>query len=255
MDFFYISSFMGAFKEERAAHYFYPSVRRPFDVICLRTKGQACFYSDGREYTVRSGQVILIPRGVEYAQRGEVDECIIAIHFSADRLPNPHICVYDVGGRNEIRSAFEDIWERYQKNGYTVDAGLLSRLYALLEAFMDTPEVNSHTKFDRILAAFEAYYNSVDFSVGQWAELLGISRTHLQNLCLIHLHTAPCAYLQQRRIEDAKKILLRTDYKIKEVSKMCGYYSDKRFSTAFASYVGVSPAEYRKRERAGTSNG
>lgn len=245
LDFFYVTDFLGAFRDERKAHYFYPSVNRDFDVICIRNYGEAHFFSQGKTYQVREGQVVLIPRGVEYAQRGELDECIVAIHFLADHPPADQITVFDTRELSEIEATFNQIYSRYQASGYQVDAVLLSKFYYLLHFFFALPcQTPLNT---RILAFFDAHYNSVDFSVGEWAYSLGISRTHLQNFCLKNLHTTPCAYLQKRRLEDAKMILSLTGEKIKDIAKMCGYYSEKRFSTAFRSYTGYSPKEYRDR--------
>ena len=245
LDFFYVTDFLGAFCDERRAHYFYPSVNRDFDVICYRNRGEACFFSQGKQYFVRQGQVVLIPRGVEYAQRGELDECIVAIHFLADHPPADQITVFDTGDSSEIGAAFNQIYSRYHASGYRVDAVLISKFYYLLQFFFELPCQTPLTA--RIMAVFDARYNSIDFSVGEWARSLGISRTYLQNFCLEQLHATPCAYLQRRRLDDAKRILVSTGEKIKDVARMCGYYSEKRFSTAFRSYSGCSPKEYRER--------
>ena len=249
LGFFYVTSFLGVFCEERRADYFYPSVNRAFDVLCFRHRGQARFYSKGNEYTVRVGQVILIPRGVEYAQRGEVDECIVAIHFLADRLPSDRIVVLDPDNQEAMGQAFDNVLSCYNEGGYSVSAALMVKLYSLLEHLCSSDDHAPASRIDRALAVFDAHYNSVDFSVGQWATLLGVSRTTLQKLCDEQLKLAPCAYLRSRRLEDAKKILLSSNEKIKSIAKMCGYYSEKRFSTAFSEYEGCSPQEYRSKHR------
>jgi len=53
-------------------------------------------------------------------------------------------------------------------------------------------------------------------------------------------------YLQNIRIEKAQFLLVTTQYKVKEIYKMCGYSSSNTFSKAFRRKCGVSTLEYRR---------
>ncbi|WP_026511353.1 response regulator transcription factor [Butyrivibrio sp. LC3010] len=53
-------------------------------------------------------------------------------------------------------------------------------------------------------------------------------------------------YLKEIRIDKAKELLARTDYKILEISRMVGYENEKHFMKTFKAMCGVSPGEYRK---------
>lgn len=54
-------------------------------------------------------------------------------------------------------------------------------------------------------------------------------------------------YVVRQRIEDAKKMLARTDYSIIRIAYECGFNSNGSFYSAFKRVVGISPREYRKR--------
>ena len=56
-------------------------------------------------------------------------------------------------------------------------------------------------------------------------------------------------YLNEKRIEEASRLLRKSDMKIYEVAEMVGYKDITYFSVTFKKFVGVSPSEYQDRYR------
>jgi two-component system response regulator YesN len=56
-------------------------------------------------------------------------------------------------------------------------------------------------------------------------------------------------YIQKLRMNEAKKLLINTTYKIYEVAEMIGYNDYKYFSVQFKKYVGITPKECRNQGR------
>lgn len=56
-------------------------------------------------------------------------------------------------------------------------------------------------------------------------------------------------YLKQERIELAKKLLLNDDLKVFEISVATGFSSPKYFSYVFKQLVGMTPMEFKKKEK------
>lgn len=54
------------------------------------------------------------------------------------------------------------------------------------------------------------------------------------------------SYIDHRRIEHSKKLLLENKLKVYEVTEQVGYKNVDYFHKKFKKYVGISPAEYRK---------
>lgn len=52
-------------------------------------------------------------------------------------------------------------------------------------------------------------------------------------------------YLQKARMEKAKELLVRPEYKTYDISEYLGYENPKNFSRAFKSCFGISPREFR----------
>lgn len=53
-------------------------------------------------------------------------------------------------------------------------------------------------------------------------------------------------YLQNLRIEESKRLLQETDWKVNEISFRCGFQDDKHFLKVFKASAGVSPTEWRR---------
>lgn len=67
--------------------------------------------------------------------------------------------------------------------------------------------------------------------------------------CMLKVYgVTPIDYLLQYRIEQAKKLLLQTDWPIARISDEVGFSTPAYFSSAFTSKQGISPANFRKKE-------
>lgn len=56
-------------------------------------------------------------------------------------------------------------------------------------------------------------------------------------------------YVNQIRLEEAKKMLLETKLNVNELSELCGFGSISSFNRIFKDKLGVSPTEFRSSER------
>ena len=57
------------------------------------------------------------------------------------------------------------------------------------------------------------------------------------------------AYMKQQRIKRAKRLLRSTDDAVADIAKKVGYETQGKFAKAFKEIVGMSPTEYRKKQR------
>ncbi|MDF2514508.1 MAG: response regulator [Herbinix sp.] len=56
-------------------------------------------------------------------------------------------------------------------------------------------------------------------------------------------------YIQKLRMQEAKKLLVNTNYKVYKIAEMIGYSDYKYFSVQFKKYVALTPKEYRNQGR------
>lgn len=85
-----------------------------------------------------------------------------------------------------------------------------------------------------------------NFSLSYFEDLYKINRYRLCREFSAHYELAPLQYLTQRRIKEAKKILLTTDLSIHEISSMIGYENTNHFINLFKKYVSMTPGKFRQ---------
>ncbi len=81
------------------------------------------------------------------------------------------------------------------------------------------------------------------------AGALNISMETLGRLFQERFRKSPKEYLQEIRMERARKLLCSTDEPIKQIAERVGYEDPLAFSHAFKRGLGISPREYRKQQK------
>ena len=76
-----------------------------------------------------------------------------------------------------------------------------------------------------------------------------LSRFHFNRLFARAFGETPHEFVTRRRIEEAKKLLLRDTDSVTEICFAVGYESLGSFSTRFRSLTGLSPASFRREAR------
>lgn len=84
-------------------------------------------------------------------------------------------------------------------------------------------------------------------SVADLARHVHLSTRQLTRLFLTELGLSPGRYVEQARLEAARRMLEDTDKGVEEVSRACGYGAPETMRRSFLRALGVSPAEYRRR--------
>lgn len=77
------------------------------------------------------------------------------------------------------------------------------------------------------------------------AGLVGLSAGYLSSLYKKETGSNFSDFVLKARMEKARELLLRPEYKTYEISEKIGYENPKNFSRAFRSYYGISPREFR----------
>lgn len=86
-------------------------------------------------------------------------------------------------------------------------------------------------------------YTNPDFSVEQIADILGITRVHLNRKLKMENAPSPKDMLKKARMDKAAE-LLRQGIPVASIASECGFSSPSYFSSAFKEYFGVSPKSF-----------
>ncbi|MEM7359357.1 MAG: helix-turn-helix domain-containing protein [Pseudomonadota bacterium] len=151
------------------------------------------------------------------------------------------LTIYDyyeiAGGQNRPKlsraSAGKSIAAKYAKSGLSMEQ--LNTYKARLENVMNTQKV----------------YLESDMTLPKLAKLINCSVNHLSQVINVGFNMSFFDYLNQFRVEFAKGLLAEPEGQNNSVLYIAfavGYNSNSAFYSAFKKYVGLTPAEYRRRQ-------
>lgn len=86
-----------------------------------------------------------------------------------------------------------------------------------------------------------------EFSLKYFEDTMRMSRYRLCREFSSFYGVPPLRYLTEKRLSEAKKILLTTDFSIHEVSSMIGYENTNHFINIFKKYAGLTPGKFRQK--------
>lgn len=92
----------------------------------------------------------------------------------------------------------------------------------------------------------EEHYYDTGLSLSQVSSMIGVSPNYLSALMKKETGSTFIDLLTKIRIETARKLLLETAMKIRDISQQCGYSDQHYFSYCFKKYTGQSPNAMRR---------
>jgi transcriptional regulator GlxA family with amidase domain len=86
-------------------------------------------------------------------------------------------------------------------------------------------------------------------SIEQLAKAVSVSRRTFSRLFAKYAKVTPSAFVEQVRVDSARKMLEETDAPLKTVAFKCGFHSATHMRTTFMRRLDVTPKQYRQRFR------
>lgn len=99
---------------------------------------------------------------------------------------------------------------------------------------------------DRALEMIENRYMDSELSLNSISSEIAVSPNYLSALIKRSTGSTFVDLLTKRRMQEAKRLLLGTPIKIREISEKCGYNDQHYFSYCFKKFEGVSPNVCRR---------
>ncbi|MDD5603127.1 MAG: AraC family transcriptional regulator [Eubacteriales bacterium] len=155
------------------------------------------------------------------------------------RVPN-------IAGLLSIYRHIDNLWT-FKKQSYKLKC--MAGLYEMFSLLNDTslsPYCPGY-KFEQIRPSIdylEANYNNPEITNNMLSTKSGISTVYFRKIFTEKYGISPMKYLQIKRIEKAKDMLLSEIGSISNVSDATGFNSIYHFSRAFHNMTGYSPTEF-----------
>ena len=101
----------------------------------------------------------------------------------------------------------------------------------------------------RIRKVLESLEDDPAKSFQELANLVNLSSSRLGHLFKLQTGVALNHFLVNERLKKAAELLRQTDLSIKEIAVRVGYHHSSSFDRGFQHKFGVSPADFRRRNR------
>lgn len=104
---------------------------------------------------------------------------------------------------------------------------------------------------EQALRIIGSEFSDPDLSLVSVSGRINVSPNYLSSLIKKYEKKTFIDLLTERRMEEAKQLILCTPMKIREISEKCGYSDQHYFSYCFKKYTGVSPNGLRQKNQSG----
>lgn len=220
------------------------------DGFVLYTKGQADYIFNGQTLCVKEGDVLYLPRNSSYNINIKQYSKYICIDFffTASVVQRMGFVCRKVG--TDIRSGFARAFHNWMRNDiYRLPKayGILYDIYSSILYTTSQKYTKSSEVFSKAVEIILQNYSDENFSVESICSQLGLSSVHVRRIFREKAYSSPLKYLNYVRCEKAKNMLVSSNLSIKEIAESIGFYDPFYFSRMFKKNIGISPAEYRKK--------
>lgn len=134
-------------------------------------------------------------------------------------------------------------------NIFELQKGLLKMSQQICQAVQDNPKNEESQLQKDIFTYLNTHYASRDFSLESVAEEFEVSVSYLSRFIKKESGVTFSKYIQNLRLEKIKNDLVETDTPIKDIIAAAGYYDVSNYTRKFKSIVGMTPGQYREKNR------
>jgi AraC family transcriptional regulator len=209
---------------------------------------------NGVAMPIRPGYAGITPPGTDAVYRFPEKSVHACAHFACagDDAGVSVPAMQDLGDDfAPVNAAFEEAIACFTSNPRRATARLWDILWQLAERGRPH-ELPTHTFHPAVLQAREiiALRLSEPMSIAHLADEVGLSHNHLTRLFRQVTGQTVIGYIQQRRIERARHLLLQTTLPIKTIAAQVGIHDQRLFAKTIQKALGDTPTGVRRRGQA-----
>lgn len=236
-----------------------------FYQMVVVAEGESKISLNGELVAAAAGDLFFIPPGVMHSlqpNEGRMTTYEVKIDLNSEMAEMLSAVPLRVeGGADRVREllsfAAEEALARHPHYRRMIDLAVESALLLLARAHVPTPtagiplvsRVEGNPSGIAAVREFlqENYHERITLSL--LASRFSLTREHLCRTFTAAYGVSPIHFLNECRHAHACRLLTETDKTVTEIAAATGYSSIHYFSRAFSSAAGISPYEYRRRNR------
>lgn len=218
-------------------------------------------YAVGKDTgTASFGDLLFVPPGSLFKRKALGEITFHMLVFSppveadalSGSLPSGKVTINDVNRLSSNYSYLRKIWLEYgslSKESPLSMHILMDLLHLSLLEYKYSEKRRKKAEPRMQLAAGYIHRHLFDeLSMKRIADDLGLKPSDLTRRFRLEYGVTPIEYATTLRLEEAKKLLLETDYTLDMIASLCGYENGSYLARVFRSKVGVNPSVFRRNQ-------
>lgn len=224
-------------------------------------KGEVEILTRHKTFPAKSGDFVVLPPGLYHTEKSGLDENIeyyvlgvsniVLRDYAGSEAFNPVLALGQYGPKisTGIRKLFNVLNSNTKGHEVEVMAIFLEIVNTLMHLpaspFVIRETSNKKGQMVAVKDFIDTHYMQ-NISLDDLANTFHLSKFHLAREFSRTFSLSPIAYLEQRRIREARYLLSSTEFSMTDISTTLGFSSSSYFSQRFKVAMGMSPLEFRK---------
>lgn len=240
-----------------------PNGRKDYQLIYV-SDGKVRFNFDGQKKIIAKGNIILFRPNVPQIYELCIDDMpgTYWIHFTGRDVERIIDCcgipkdekVFFTGGFYEYELLFQRILQELQLRNINYNELIntdLKRIFLLIGRQSKENNIIGHemlAQIEQAILYFQKNYNK-EIIIENYVKDLGVSANWFTQKFKETVKAAPLQYIMSLRITNAMFLIDNSDYNMSQIARAIGYENSMYFSRVFKKHTGMTPTEYKHRNR------
>ena len=233
--------------EMKNMYNFSPIHSHPYWEILYYVKGEGIIFVGEQPFLFHEGDIFCLPPGIPHHE--ETQNGYQNIYFCVKYMDNfgSDIPIFHDSHSKDYLQLLKQLYNCYQKkehNWKNLTDIIIQLLTEYMFAWNNNISRNPHVEMCKNTIIDNI--SNVDFSLTSLLNTIAFSNIYFVKLFKQQTGYTPARYLTIKRINRAKRLLTHnnSNFKIKDVAKMCGFHDPLYFSKVFKKITGSPPEKF-----------
>ncbi len=225
-----------------------PSHKIEFYELTFVLKGSMTYYANGEKLVLKKDDAVFLKPGTERRrERGEGHVHYISFNF----LLKPEVnlpfdkCLKNVVN-DDIKKLVSVFHFKHLTDKFHSKEKCLNILNYILYEIIDFTKLKSSNEYVAKIFNYAAEHLNEKISLKDVAGYIHLSKEYTAYIFKRETGTTLSAYINEQKILLSKKLILKENMTLNEISAHLNFANYDYFSKTFKRYTGLSPSEYKK---------
>lgn len=247
--------------EELGKNYYLKRSNFHGNMMTYIVDGSGYFSFNGKEYNLKTGDLILINCMDEHIMiPNKEGMTIYFMHIDnlfltdfAKTIEKEYGCITNFSDNTKILEIFKEIIDPNAKNDNLYELSV--KIYTILTEIKRKHTINddifrnSPPQILAISSYIKQNYNKINLSLDEIANKLGFNKFYLEKTFKKYTKFTIHSYLNYIRVLNARTTLLETNDSIEKVANLSGFTDSQSLIRYFKLYFNETPLQFRKRRK------